>query len=315
MERIVVIGGTGHIGTYLIPRLVEDGFEVVCVSRSVAKPYFKDSIWDAVQMVALDRFELEKKAQFGQAILALNPSVVIDLICFDVESAKQLVFALKGNVNHFLHCGSLWVHGFNEFIPTVETQPRKPLSEYGKKKVAIESFLLDQYKENGFPCTLIHPGHIVGKGWWPVNPQGNFNPNVFKDLREGREVNMPNWGLETLHHVHADDVASAFANAIKYKGNAVGESFNIVAEQAMTFKGFATVISKHYQKEPNLRFLPWDNFKETLSKEDAEATLGHLEHSTMGSIEKAKKQIHFRPKYSSLEAILEAVEYFEEVNL
>jgi uncharacterized protein YbjT (DUF2867 family) len=31
--RIVIIGGTGHVGTYLVPRLVEAGHEVVCVSR------------------------------------------------------------------------------------------------------------------------------------------------------------------------------------------------------------------------------------------------------------------------------------------
>jgi len=39
MQRIVIIGGSGHVGSYLIPALVEGGYEVVNVSRGVAKPY------------------------------------------------------------------------------------------------------------------------------------------------------------------------------------------------------------------------------------------------------------------------------------
>ena len=57
------------------------------------------------------------------------------------------------------------------------------------------------------PATVLHPGHLVGSGWPPINPAGNFNPGVFANLRGGRSVRLPNFGLETLHHVHADDVA------------------------------------------------------------------------------------------------------------
>ena len=37
--KIVVIGGTGHIGTYLIPRLIMAGHEVICISRKKREPY------------------------------------------------------------------------------------------------------------------------------------------------------------------------------------------------------------------------------------------------------------------------------------
>ena len=37
--RVVVIGGTGHVGTYMVPRLVEQGFEVVVISRQEREPY------------------------------------------------------------------------------------------------------------------------------------------------------------------------------------------------------------------------------------------------------------------------------------
>jgi hypothetical protein len=49
---------------------------------------------------------------FGSLIRELTADVVIDLICFTQDSAMQLVEALRGQVRHFLHCGTIWVHKF-----------------------------------------------------------------------------------------------------------------------------------------------------------------------------------------------------------
>ncbi|GAG65857.1 unnamed protein product, partial [marine sediment metagenome] len=67
-----------------------------------------------------------------------------------------------------------------------------------------------------FPATVLHPGHIVGEGWAPLNPAGHFNPEVFTKLARGRELVLPNLGLETVHHVHADDVAQVFIKVFFY---------------------------------------------------------------------------------------------------
>jgi uncharacterized protein YbjT (DUF2867 family) len=47
--KVVVIGGTGHIGTYLVPRLVQEGHEVVSLSRGRRKPYRDPGIWRRVE--------------------------------------------------------------------------------------------------------------------------------------------------------------------------------------------------------------------------------------------------------------------------
>ena len=47
--KIVIIGGTGHVGTYLVPYLVEAGHEVVCVNRGQRTPYRPHSAWKHVQ--------------------------------------------------------------------------------------------------------------------------------------------------------------------------------------------------------------------------------------------------------------------------
>ncbi|HXT87872.1 MAG TPA: NAD-dependent epimerase/dehydratase family protein, partial [Trebonia sp.] len=48
MSRVVVVGATGHIGTYLVPRLVDRGHEVIAVSRGTRPPYHASPQWDSV---------------------------------------------------------------------------------------------------------------------------------------------------------------------------------------------------------------------------------------------------------------------------
>ena len=80
--RIVIIGGSGHVGTYLVPRLVGAGHEVINVSRAQREPYKADSAWRLVEQVTADRTAEDAAGIFGQRILELKPDVVVDLICF-----------------------------------------------------------------------------------------------------------------------------------------------------------------------------------------------------------------------------------------
>ena len=313
---VVVIGGTGHIGTYLVPRLVMAGHEVICVSRQAREPYRRDPLWQSVKMVHIDRDEAEASHSFGSQIRALKAEVVIDLICFTPASAHAIVEALSGHVRHFIHCGTMWVHGYSEQVPTRETQPRKPFGEYGINKASIEAYLLGAARDNGFPATVLHPGHICGPGWLPINPAGHLDPDVFVRLASGKEVILPNLGMETLHHVHADDVAQAFANSIVHWKHAIGEAFHVVSDQAVTLRGYADAVAKWFGREANLRFLNWDEWKKTTTDRNALLTWDHIAHSPNGSIEKAKNLIDYRPRYTSLEAIRESVgHYFEEAGI
>ena len=287
--RIVIIGGTGHVGTYLVPRLVKDDHTVISISRQQREPYQPNDAWKSVEQVSIDRESEEKNNTFGKHILELNADVVIDMICFTPESARHLVDALHGKIKHFLHCGTTWIHGHSSLVPTEETQLRVPFGEYGIKKSEIETYLLSQSHETGFPVTILHPGHIVGPGWAPVNPAGNFNLEVFRKLANGEELLLPNFGMETVHHVHADDVAQSFQCAINNFDNAVGENFHVVSPKAITLRGYAEAISEWFGHKANLRFLPWDEWEKTVSEEDANATWDHIAHSPNCSIEKAQR--------------------------
>lgn len=305
--RVIVIGATGHIGSYLVPKLVNEGFEVIAISRNKQTPYNENPAWLSVTSVALDREKLEQSGQFGQAIAELNPDIVIDLICFTEESARQLVGAVKGKVKHFLHCGTVWVHGDTRSVPTAEGQVKRPLGDYGKNKAAVEEYLHEEYAFQHFPMTVIHPGHIVGPGWVPLNPVGNFNKQVFLDIKQGKKVLLPNLGLETLHHVHADDVAGLFMQAIAHRKNALGESFHAVSNQALTLKGYAHALSDWFAQPAKFSYLPIAEMASHQSEQDFNATVEHISHSTNCSNLKARTLLGFKPKYSSIEAIQESL--------
>ncbi len=305
--RVVVIGGKGHIGTYLIPRLVEAGHEVINITRSQRAPYQPHGAWQQVRQVTLDRDAAEANGTFGAQIRALEAAVVIDLICFTLDSARHLVEALRGQVQHLLHCGTIWIHGPSAVVPTTEAQSRRPFGEYGIQKAAIEAYLLDEARRAGFPVTALHPGHIVGPGWEPLNPAGHFNPQVFATLARGEPLALPNLGLETVHHVHADDVAQAFMQAMLHWSTSVGESFHVVSPAALTLRGYAEAVAGWFGQPAQLTYVPWPEWQHTVSEAEARATWDHIAHSPNCSIAKAQRLIHYQPRYSSLEAVYESV--------
>ncbi|UFU06425.1 NAD-dependent epimerase/dehydratase family protein [Ruania halotolerans] len=307
MSRIVVIGGSGHVGTYLVPRLVEAGHQVVNVSRGAAAPYTAHAAWDRVERVVLDRDAAEQEGAFGAAIAALEPDVVVDLICFTLDSARELVEALRGRVQHLLHCGTIWVYGHNATVPATEDQPLNPFGDYGTQKAAIETYLLDEARRTGFPATVVRPGHISGPGWVPLNPAGHFDPEVFSLIARGDELVLPNFGLETVHHVHADDVAQIFERAIHGWGAAVGEAFNAVSPQAVNLRGYAEHMYRWFGREPRIEFQPFEQWRTTQEPGDVEATLDHIGRSPSHSIEKARRLLGHVPRYSTFATIEEAV--------
>jgi len=307
--RVVIIGGSGHVGTYLVPRLVAAEHEVINISRAQREPYRAHGAWRSVQQVNADRAAEDEQGTFGQRVRDLEPDVVIDMICFTMASAQQIVECLRGRVQHFLHCGTIWAMGHSVEVPATEEAPRHPFGEYGIQKSAIQDYLLDQARRSGFPATVLQPGHIVGPGWIPINPAGNLDPQVFTRLAHGEEVALPNLGMETLHHVHAEDVAQSFVQAMANRSMSLGEAFHVVSPAALTLRGYAESVARWFGHTANLKFLPWDEWRKTVSDEHAAQTWDHIAHSPNASIAKAQRLLDYRPRYTSLQAIYESLEW------
>jgi len=306
VSRVVVVGATGHVGTYLVPRLVRCGHEVVALSRGEREPYRPAPEWGAVERVTVDRDAEDAAGTFGERVAALGPDVVVDMICFTPASARQLVEALRPVRPLLLHCGTIWVHGPAARVPVTEDEPRTAYGAYGEGKAAIEAFLHRETIAGGVPSVVLHPGHISGPGWPVITPAGNLDADVWRRLATAEPLALPGLGLGVLHHVHADDVAQAFERALT-RPAAIGSSFHVVSAQAMTLRGLAAGVAAWFGREPVLDLVDWPEFERRVGAEHAQVTREHVARSIAASIDRARAVLGYAPRFSSLDALHDAL--------
>jgi nucleoside-diphosphate-sugar epimerase len=288
-----------------VPRLVRAGHDVVALSRGEREPYTPAPEWSAVERVSVDREAEDAAGTFGERIAALEADVVIDMICFTAGSARQLVDALRPTRPLLLHCGTIWVHGPAARVPISEDEPRTAYGEYGTGKAEIEALLHRETVAGGVPSVVLHPGHISGPGWPVITPAGNLDPDVWRRLATGEPLALPELGLGVLNHVHADDVAQAFERALS-RPAAIGASFHVVAEQAMTLRGLAAGVAAWFGREPVLELVDWPEFERRAGAGHATATREHVARGIAASIDRARQVLGYAPRYSSLDALHEA---------
>jgi nucleoside-diphosphate-sugar epimerase len=306
MSRVIVIGATGHVGTYLVPRLVRAGHDVTAMSRGLRGPYHDSPEWQDVTAVTVDRDAEDAAGTFGARVAALQPDVVIDMVCFTAASARQLVDALRPARPRLVHCGTIWVHGPALRVPVTEDEPRTAYGPYGTGKAEIEALLHAETAAGGVPSVVLHPGHISGPGWPVITPAGNLDPGVWTALATGQPLALPDHGLGVLNHVHADDVAQAFELALDCPA-AAGASFHVVAEQAMTLRGLAAGVAGWFGREPALEFVGWPEFERRAGDGHAAATREHTFRGIAASIARGREVLGYAPRYSSLDALREAL--------
>ncbi|MDD3411194.1 MAG: NAD-dependent epimerase/dehydratase family protein [Eubacteriales bacterium] len=312
--KAIVIGGAGHIGTYLVPMLVKAGYETVSITRGNSRPYEEDPAWAKAVQVRLDR----KDPEFVRRIAAMNADVVADLINFDIEQTRAIVEALKNTrCTHYLYCSSCWSHGRAEVLPfDPDDLKKEPLDAYGKDKFASAQYLKDEYRRNGFPATVIHPCQISGPGWTIMNPWANKCLRPFEIIARGEKLYLPNFGMETLHHVHGYDVAQLFFLAITHRNQALGESFHAASGQSITLYGYAKLMYEFFGKEPDIDFLPWDKWCEYVGDPaECEDTYYHIARSGYYSLEKEQRLLAYHPRYTNVDTIKLAVQSYVDRGL
>ncbi len=299
--RVLVIGGTGHIGSYLVPLLVRAGHDVVSLSRGLSAPYGDDPAWRQVEHCRADRDAHDKAGTFGALVAGLRPGAVVDLTCYTPDSARQLLAALQGGGAHLLHCGSAWVYGPRTGAPHVETGPRAPFGVYAQWKAGIEALLLGQ---DAVAATVVHPGQIAGRYWWPVNPAGHVQPAVFAQLARGAPLALPGDGAATLHFAHAADIADAFLHALDAPAVARGHAFNVASGEPVTLGAYAQAVAAWH----GAGWRPADgDWRGACSAQDAQIAEYFVRYNTGCDCGKARRMLGWRAAYDGLDAARDGI--------
>ncbi|HEX9309320.1 MAG TPA: hypothetical protein VF887_00780, partial [Gemmatimonadaceae bacterium] len=105
-----------------------------------------------------------------------------------------------------------------------------------------------------------------------------------------------------------DDVAQAFELVLTHPDDAIGESFHVVSPAPLTLRTYAEGMFAHFGRRVQLGFLPWDEWRHTVTEDEAAATWDHIAHSPNCSIAKARQRLGYAPRYTSLQAVIESVD-------
>jgi len=303
-KKVLVIGGTGHIGSYLVPLLISRGYQVAVFSRGTAKPYPGSFVWKNLSQVKTDRERDERDGNWQKKIQEVNPDVIVDLICFEPESAQLMAELIEGEDVHLITCGTAWVYGKTEIVPTPETAPRNPQNEYARKKAVIEEVLLSQTQQGHIQATLIHPTHITGPGKTFITPFGDNNLKTIQDIINGKEIYLLDGGMSSLHHVHPADIAFLGLRCIEEKDYTIGECFNCGSTHAMTFFGLGQYLARLAETEFHYRSISLEEYTEQFGFPEMAAN--HVRQGCCVSMEKTSEMLHFTPRYSPEDAVREA---------
>jgi nucleoside-diphosphate-sugar epimerase len=280
------------------------------MTRSGRAHYATAPEWGQVVHVAVDREQEDKEGTFGRTVLAQKPDAVIDLLCFTIASATALVEALRGDVGHLLHCGSLFRYGPTVKYPIHEGGGTEAIDEYGRQKEAIARMLIaETASPGGLATTSIHPGHIVGPGWLPINPLGNTDVSAWHRISSGTPLRVPSQGGDTMHHVHADDVAQLFQLAVEHREAAAGEDFHAVAPSALTVRGYTSIVGGWFGQHGEIEPITWEQYRGETTEAFAQHSWDHLHRSHYLSIDKPKSLLGYAPAYEPEEAVLESVRW------
>lgn len=290
--KILVIGATGHVGSYLVERLAEEGHEIFAVTRGNRKSYGNGDLWEGVHSLRMTRAELCESGVIEQ----IKPDAVCDLIAYHIDEVKSLLGKI-GNAFYVL-IGSIWAYENKLYLPVDEEHPKNATEQYGLQKGVMEDYVLALCREGKLRGTVIHPGHVSAKEWMPINPQGNLNGGVYEDIKKGRQTVLPYEGLTTLHHVHSRDLAEIITASIEKQDVSNGQAFIAVAKRAMTMRAICEVLYARYGHKPNLRYLEWAEFERTVGKENAAVSYDHVYHSPCCTVEKAERMLGVQVKYS-----------------
>jgi len=302
--KICVVGGTGNISTSIVKLLVEVGHEVTLFNRGKSP-----GATAGVKVIAGDR---QDRPAFEQAMQAGGFDAAVDMICYNAEDARSALRAFRG-VKHLVFCSTVCVYGVQyDWLPVTEEHPRRPTTDYGKKKVAAESVLLEAWHGEGFPVTIIRPSTTFGPRWNLLR-QIAWEAAWVDRVRKGKPIIVCGDGRALHQWLAVEDAAPAFVFALG-RERCVGQVYNMMRREFGGWADYHRAAMKVIGREVELVGVPLATLL-AAKVPNVEICETIFSHNTVYSPERLMRDVpEFHPRISLADGLARVYEAMQREN-
>ena len=242
-KNVLVIGGTGFIGSHLTRRLVKMGANVSVTTKykSIIDNLRLVDVWNKLNVIEMDIRDNDSVSQLRE----LKPEIVFHLAaynhvghsfvhiseCFDVNArgTANVMEACKG-CSKFIYTSTSEIYGYQENVPFKEDFNPRPISPYSIGKYSGELYARMKYHQNKYPVIVLRPFNTFG----PYQSEKAVIPEMIIDCLLGREIKSTE-GKQTREFNFVENIVEGFILAAN-NDNAIGEIINIGSGEDISIK-------------------------------------------------------------------------------
>ncbi|WP_336644719.1 SDR family oxidoreductase [Microbacterium sp. USHLN186] len=238
--RILIIGGTGNISSYVTQLAASLGHDVTVLNRG------RSSVPAGVRCLTGDAADPDS---IEAAVGSQTFDVVANFRSFSPQQAADDIRIFAGRTGQYLYISSASTYQKPiAQLPIVESTPlRNPFWQYSRDKIASEDLLVAAYRASGFPVTIVRPSHTYGPSLIPL--EGGWT--ALQRIRDGRPVVVHGDGTSWWTLTHSRDFAPAFVGLF---GNphAIGQAVHITSDESLTWDEIVRLLARPLGREPEI---------------------------------------------------------------
>lgn len=306
--KLLFIGGTGLISSACSDLAVQHGHELFLLNRSASKKYPAP---EAATVLQADIYA--DSAHLSALVADQHFDAVVDFIAFspyDIQRDLSL-FRDKTDQFVFISSASAYQKPVKNYLITEETPLENPFWEYSRNKIACENLLMDEYRANGFPVTIVRPSHTYGPSQIPFSVDSWQHPwTLVHRMKQGKPIIIPGDGTSLWVVTWNADFAKGFLGLLGNK-DAIGEAFQITSDEALSWDQIHLEAYQALGQEPNVVHIPSD-FIARFDDQAIGALIGDKSNSVVFDNSKIKRFVpEFKCEVKLNEGVRRALAWFE----
>jgi nucleoside-diphosphate-sugar epimerase len=245
--KVLFIGGTGVISSACTELAAQQGLDLTLLNRGrTARP-----IPDGVKTLHGD---IDDPA-FGEILADQSWDSVVDWIAYTPEHIQRDINLFRGRTGQYIFISSASVYQTPPAkLPVTEsTLLDNPYWDYSRQKIACEEMLVQAYRDEKFPMTVIRPSHTYDPSKIPLF--GGYT--TLHRMRQGQKVIVYGDGTSLWTLTHHKDFAKGFVPLLGHSGT-IGDAIHITSDEWLNWNQIYGIMAQALGVEPRLVHVPSD---------------------------------------------------------